>query len=126
MEMGTSDNAVRVEPDVNSDPVFDAGITRKVAENTKEDGTVGGPVTATDPDDDVADLLASPAAPTWTRSRSTDNGTTARSRSSKGTELDFESSKTTYVVEVTATDPFGGSDSTMVTIMVTDMNEGPT
>ena len=41
----------------------------------------------------------------------------------KGTKLDFEGSQTTYVVEVTATDPFGGSGSTMVTIMVTDMNE---
>ena len=30
------------------------------------------------------------------------------------------------MVEVTASDPFGGSDSTMVTITVTDMNEGPT
>ena len=29
------------------------------------------------------------------------------------------------MVEVTATDPFGASDSTMVTITVTDMNEGP-
>ena len=43
----------------------------------------------------------------------------------EGTKLDFEGSQTTYVVEVTATDPFGKSASTMVTINVTDFNEEP-
>ena len=37
----------------------------------------------------------------------------------EGTKLDFEG-KTSYEVEVTAMDPFGLSDSTMVTIMVTE------
>ena len=56
---------------------------------------------------------------------------TAANRSSgqmtvkKGTELNFEGPQTTYMVEVTATDPFGLSASTMVTIMVTDVNEAP-
>ena len=39
--------------------------------------------------------------------------------------LDFEGTQTTYVVEVTAMDPFGKSASTMVTITVTDENEPP-
>ena len=43
----------------------------------------------------------------------------------KGTELDFEGSQTTYMVEVKATDPFGLNASTMVTITVTDVNEKP-
>ena len=44
----------------------------------------------------------------------------------KGTKLDFEGSQRTYMVEVTATDPFGETASVMVTITVTDVNEGPT
>ena len=54
-----------------------------------------------------------------------DNRSSGQITVKKGTELDFEGSKTTYVVEVTADDPFGLSASTMVTIMVTDVNEKP-
>ena len=118
-----SANAVRVEPDVNSDPVFDAGITREVAENTPTDGTVGGPVTATDPDDDA--LTYSITGGADMAAFKIDSGT-GQIKVGKGTKLNFESSQTTYMVEVTATDPFGGTGSIMVTIMVTDMNEGPT
>ena len=42
----------------------------------------------------------------------------------EGTDLDAEG-KTSYEVEVKADDPFGGSDSTMVTIMVLNLNEAP-
>ena len=41
-----------------------------------------------------------------------------------GTELDYET-KTTYMVTLTAEDSFGASDTIMVTIMVTDMDEVP-
>ena len=117
-----SDNAVRVEPDVNSDPVFGEAFTREVPENTKEDGFVGGPVEASDPDDDSltysitggADMAAFKI-----------DSATGQIMVGKGTKLDYEGSQTTYEVEVTATDPFDASDSTMVTIMVTDVNEPP-
>ena len=36
-------------------------------------------------------------------------------------ELDYEGDQTTYVIEVTAKDPFGGEGSTMVTITVTNV-----
>ena len=116
-----SDNAVRVEPNVNSDPVFDAGITREVPENTPPDGTVGGPVTASDPDDDA--LTYSITGGADMAAFKIDSGT-GQIKVGKGTDLDYEGGQRTYEVEVTATDPFDGSGSIMVTIMVTDMNEG--
>ena len=121
-----SDNAVREAPDVNQAPVFESGITREVSENAKAGDNVGAPVRATDPDE--GDDLS------YTITGGADMGAfeiTATNRSSgqitvkKGTTLDFEGSQTTYMVEVTARDPFGLEDSTMVTIMVTDENEAP-
>ena len=43
-------------------------------------------------------------------------------------EFDYDdpTAQQTFEVELTATDPFGGSGSTMVTITVTDFNEAPT
>ena len=38
--------------------------------------------------------------------------------------MDYET-KDTYVVTLTAEDSFGASDTIMVTIMVTDMDEAP-
>ena len=117
-----SDNAVREAPEVNQAPMFGSGITREVPENSKENTNVGGPVTATDPD---GDALA------YTITGGADMGAfkivlaSGQIQVKKGTKLDFEGSQTTYVVEVTATDPFGLSASTMVTINVTDDNEKP-
>ena len=122
MRDAVSEHAVRVEPDVNSDPVFEAGITREVVENTKEDGTVGGPVKATDPDGDTLSYTITGGADEKAFKIDSDG----QIRVGKGTKLDYESGQRTYMVEVTATDPFDASDSTMVTITVTDMNEGPT
>ena len=121
-----TDNAVREEPEVNQAPVFDSGITREVPETAGAGDNVGAPVKATDPD--AGDDLS------YTITGGADMGSfeiTAANRSSgqitvkKGTELDYEGTQTTYVVEVTARDPFGLEDSTMVTIMVTDENEMP-
>ena len=41
------------------------------------------------------------------------------------TNLDFEGTRKTYTVEVKAEDPFGLSDTTTVTITVTDVDEAP-
>ena len=119
-----SDNAARVEPDVNSTPVFEAGITREVAENTGENQAVGAPVAATDADEDVLSYSITGGADMGAFKMDPDVG--GQIVVGKGTKLDFEGGQRTYVVEVTATDPFGASDSAMVTITVTDMNEGPT
>ena len=43
----------------------------------------------------------------------------------KGTELDYESDKTTYSFMVKATDPSGASDSVMVTVTLTGVDEDP-
>ena len=115
-------NAVRVEPNVNSAPVFASGITLSVAENTEADGTVDGPVRATDPDGDAL---------TYTLTGGADMGSfkvdsDGQIRVKKGTMLDYEGSQTTYTIEVTATDPFNASASATVTITVTDVNEAPT
>ena len=119
----TSKNAVREIPDLNNDPVFEADITREVPENTPAEGNVGtAPVTAFDADGDVL---------TYTLTGGADedafgiNPATGQIKVGAGTVLDFEGSQTTYVVEVTATDPFDGSDSAMVTITVTNVNEPP-
>ena len=117
-----SDKAVREAPDVNQAPVFESGITREVPEDAGAGGKVGGPVTATDPDDDALTYMISGGA---------DMGafeiglTSGQITVKKGTDLDFEGGQTTYMVEVTANDPFGKSASTMVTITVTDVNEAP-
>ena len=118
-----SANAVREAPDVNQAPVFESGITREVPEDAGDNGNVGVPVTATDPDE--GDELS------YTITGGADMGAFAIDSTSgqitvkKGSTLDFEGSQKTYVVEVTARDPFGLSDSTTVTIMVTDANEAP-
>ena len=122
--MGDSMNAVRVAPGVNGPPAFDsASMTRTVDENTEAGKAAGDPVTATDPDegDDVMYSITGgadmDAFDIDEESGQIEVGT--------GTMLDYEMGQRTYVVEVTADDAFGGSDSTMVTIMVTDVNEDP-
>ena len=115
---------MREVPDVNRPPEFaSASMMREVEENSVAGIAVGDPVTADDPDDDVL---------TYTRQRRRRHGSvhdrlheTGQIKVGEGTMLDFEGSQTTYVVEVTAKDPFGKSDSTTVTITVTNVNEPP-
>ena len=114
-------HAVRKQPDVNNAPVFEsATITREVKENETEN--VGAAVEATDADLDVL---------TYSKSGGADmdafdlNSTNGQITVGDGTELDYEGEQTTYEVEITAADPFGGTASTMVTIVVTQVNEAP-
>ena len=116
-----SANAVREAPDVNQMPVFESGITREVAEDAKAGDKVGGPVTANDPDGDSLTYSISGGADMGAFEITSGGQITVK----EGTKLDFEGSQTTYVIEVTADDPFGMSDSTTVTITVTDANEPP-
>ena len=120
--MATSENAVRAVPDVNNPPVFASGITREVKETAGAGDNVGDAVTAMDPDGDPLDYSITGGADMGAFDIDMDSG---QIKVGDGTMLDFEGSQTTYVVEVTADDPFDGSDSTMVTIMVTNVNEPP-
>ena len=121
-EMAHTDNAVRARPDVNEAPEFESGITREVREDAEEGDPVGSRVTASDPDGDTLRYTISGGADMG--AFTIDSGT-GQIKVGEDTMLDFEGSQTTYMVEVTATDPFGLSDSTMVTITVTDFNEKP-
>ena len=106
--------------DVNEAPEFPADTdTRSVAENTAAGMNIGEPVMATDPDE----------GDTVTYALSGDNAAsfdidTATGQLMTKAALDYET-KTEYMVTVTATDEDSASDSIMVTIMVTDMNEAP-
>ena len=95
-------------------------MTREVNEN--ETVNAGDAVEATDADGDVL---------TYTLSGGADMGSFGIVKESgqitvgSDTKLNYEGEQTSYEVEVTATDPFGGSDSTMVTITVANVNEMP-
>ena len=93
---------------------------REVAENTK--GAVGSAVTAKDPDPNVDPLVYElSGADAALFSVDSDGQITVKS----GTKLDYEAAKNVYMVTLTATDSFSDSASIDVTIMVTDVDEGP-
>ena len=121
--MATSTNAVREDPLTNADPMFPASVTREVEENTAAGGNVGAPVEATDADGDT--LIYSISGGADMASFDMPDSGTGQITVGADTDLNFESDQTTYMVEVTATDVFGGVGSTMVTIMVTNENEAP-
>ena len=117
--MKPSDNAVRGDPDVNNAPTFKSASTmREVMEN--EDMNAGDPVTAKDADGDVIAYDITGGAD---MDKFGINSTNGQIMVGADTELNFEGAQTSYEVEVTAEDPFGGSGSTMVTLRVTDVNE---
>ena len=107
--------------DANSAPVFaSTTASRSVAENAAAGTDVGDPLTATDSDGDTLTYSLS-----GNDSDSFDLDTNDGQISVKsGTSLDYEA-KDAYSVTVTATDPYGGSDSVTVTVNVTDVNEPP-
>ena len=102
----------------NNDPVFieGSGTERSIPENTPAGRNIGGPVSATDEDEDVL---------TYTLS-----GVDAASFGIVGTTgqlrtrapLDYEK-KNTYSVAVIVSDGNGGTDSIGVAINVTDVDE---
>ncbi len=117
----TSANAARAVPAVNNAPEFgSASITREVNEN--ETGNVGDPVTADDADKDALTYSLSGGAD---KAAFDINQATGQITVGAGTELNYEGSQKTYMVEVTATDPFGKSATTTVTITVKNVNEAP-
>ncbi len=108
------------ETPANNAPVFSetSPATRSIAENTTSDVNIGSAVSATDADNDtLAYGLTGTDASVFSIDNS--NGQLQTSNS-----LDYET-KSSYSVTVTVSDVNGGSDSIVVTINVTDVNEAP-
>ena len=101
----------------NNPPSFASDeATRTVGENTPWLQNIGGPVTATDGDDDpLTYSLENAGTSHFTIVRSTGQLQT-------GSALNFEA-QSVYTVKVIATDPSGAKDSITVTINVTDVEE---
>ena len=93
-----------------------ATATRSVAENTAAGTNIGTPVAATDVNGDTLTYTLS-----GTDAASFDIGISTGQLMTKAA-LDYET-KRSYMVTVTATHPDGATASTMVTIMVTDVDE---
>ena len=115
-----SANAVRAPAPGNSDPSFLSGTnTRTVDENERAGTNVGAPVVATDADNDrLSYFLSGTDAAAFEINSSSGQ---LRTR----TVLDYEVQQT-YAVDVTATDPSGGSDEVTVTISVGNVQEAGT
>ncbi len=104
---------------VNQQPRFTEGesATRTIAENTSSGSNIGSPVSASDADssDTLTYNLGGTDAGSFAINTSTGQLKTE-------TELDFES-KNIYTVEISVSDGKGGSDTILVTINVTDVDE---
>ena len=107
---------------MNSAPDFGGPLTREVEENTAAGENVGEPVEATDAEDVALTYSLSGGADMASFEIDEDTG---QITVGADTDLNYESDQRTYEVEVTATDPFGGVGSTMVTIIVRNVNEAP-
>ena len=117
---------IMVEENKEADTSDDAATATDAATDN-----VGSPINANDPDPNADPLIytLSGADAGLFRVRQ-DNPVTVDANEggqievAAGTELDHES-KTSHMVTLTAEDSFGASDTIMVTIMVTDMDEVP-
>ena len=102
----------------NVAPVFASSSTsRSVDENVAAGVAVGGPVTATDADNDTLTYTLSGTD----AARFAINGGSGQISVGSGTTLDYET-RTSYSVVVTATDPSGERDTINVTINVSDVH----
>ena len=107
-------------PAVNNAPGFNEGSStnRIVAENTLPGENIGSPVAATDADnDDLNYVLSGTDASSFGINSSTGQLLTNAS-------LDFET-KSSYSVTITVSDGNNGSDTIIVTINISDLDEAP-
>ncbi len=109
------------ESSTNTVPVFTEGesATRSVAENTGSGVDIGNPISATDADNDT---LTYGIGGTDVGSFSI-GSTTGQLRTNAA--LDYET-KASYSVRLTVSDGNGGSDTIIVTINITDVDESST
>ncbi len=116
---GTVEAPVQRSSPVNAAPHFvvQSGRTlRRVAENTVAGQDIGSPVSAHDEDGELLIYtLGGPDAASFSLTRN--NG-----QLKTKVPLDYEG-KRRYIVEVSATDPSGASDSILVTIRLTNEND---
>ena len=120
-ELEAPTEAVRAAPIGNRAPEFPSATTeREIAENSPATRPVGAPVAATDLDNDRLAYTLSAGD----RSSFTVDGDTGQIRVKEGAQLNREA-RSRYSVTVTATDPSNTSDSIVVAITVTDVNEAP-
>ena len=122
------------DTDPDTEGMQDEGRERSVQENTvagaDDDGdVVGGPVTAMDPNGDSLTYTLGGADDALFKVDQDDSTASpakvgGQIRVGAGTKLDKET-RDTYMVTVTATDSYGSRATTMVTIMVTNVDEAP-
>ena len=113
-------NAAPVFPDQDFTTEGDQSdrTSREVPENTEAGQSIGPPVSAQDEDDDLLIYtLSGPDAEFFRIGRRDGQLKTE-------TPLNFEA-RSSYTVVVSATDPFGATDSIQVTINVTDEDDPP-
>ena len=113
-------NAAPVFPDQDFNTEGDQSdrTSREVAENTEAGRNIGAPVSALDEDDDL--LIYTLSGPDAEFFRVGRNDGQLKTEA----PLNYEA-RSTYTVVVTATDPFGATDSIQVTINVTDEDDPP-
>ena len=106
----------------NAEPVFDPQtVTRDLEENSGAAVNVGAAVTATDADNETLSYsLGGSDAGSFRIDPASGQISTA-----PGVTYDYESSKQSYDVTVTAEDTRGGRASATVTIEITDVDEPP-
>ncbi len=105
-----------VDQDLNTSGDQSDKTSRKVAENTEAEQSIGTPVSAFDDDDELLVYTLDGAdAAFFSMSRNVGQLKTKAA-------LNFEA-RNSYGVVVTATDPSGAADSIQVTINVTDVND---
>ena len=115
----TSANPAVVRPNENGQPSFgeDESVSRSVDENAKG-ASVGDPVTAIDSDND-------PLLYTLSGDGSDDFSVDGSGQITTAKTLDYET-RSSYTITVTATDPSMASESIVVSITVTDADDGAT
>ena len=105
-----------VDQDLNTPGDQSDKTSRKVAENTEAEQSIGTPVSAFDDDDELLVYTLDGADAAFFSMSRTDGQLKTKAA------LNFEA-RNNYGVVVTATDPSGAADSIQVTINVTDVND---
>ena len=110
----TNDRAANTAPELPTS-VEDV----EIPENSRPGRAAGGPVRATDAENDTL-VYSLSGAPEFVIDERT-----AQIRVAPGAAFDYDQGARSYSLTVTADDGFGGTDSVAVTVRITDVNEPP-